>query len=350
MATMKAVDVKDGKGPLENLHITTIPRPKITGSQALIKIKAFGLNRMDLLQREGKYPVPPQAPATLGVEFSGTVEELPSGQIKEDFKKGDEVFGLAYGGAYAEYIAVSTHMLIHKPKELSWEEAAGIPEVYITALQAMYLIGEFDSPKPDGSAKTILWHAGASSVGIAGQQLSRVNGASQIFATARSEEKCQFCVQKLGATRAFNTKDTSRKWDEEVLKETGGKGVDVIVDFVGPDTFAGNLNAAARDARIVNLATLSGPKFNEETYRDVNFGNFVAKRLRFEGSSLRSRDEAYQGKLRDQLVEHALPMFRDGRLKSVVEKVFDWKDIQAAHRQMEANETMGKLICVIPDA
>ncbi len=122
------LDVKDGAGPIESLFITDIPRPGPKNAEALIKIKAFGLNRMDLLQREGKYPVPPQAPKTLGVEFSGTVEELaPDHECA--FKKGDAVFGLAYGGAYAEYICVSTHMLIHKPDELSWEECAGIPEV-----------------------------------------------------------------------------------------------------------------------------------------------------------------------------------------------------------------------------
>lgn len=110
------------------MFINDIPRPKITGAQALVKVKAFGLNRMDLLQREGQYPLPPQAPATMGVEFSGTIEELAEGS-ECDFKKGDAVFGLAYGGAYAEYIAVSTHMLVHKPEELSWEECAGIPEV-----------------------------------------------------------------------------------------------------------------------------------------------------------------------------------------------------------------------------
>jgi len=110
------------------LHITDIPRPTIDHAKALVKVKAFGLNRMDLLQREGLYPVPPQAPKTLGVEFSGTVEEL-AGESESGFKKGDAVFGLAYGGAYAEYIAVSTHMLLHKPDELSWEQCAGIPEV-----------------------------------------------------------------------------------------------------------------------------------------------------------------------------------------------------------------------------
>jgi NADPH:quinone reductase-like Zn-dependent oxidoreductase len=217
-------------------------------------------------------------------------------------------------------------MLIHKPDELSWEECAGIPETWITATQAMYLIGEF------APGKSILWHAGASSVSIAGIQLSKVNGASAIFATTRSDEKRDFCVRELGATAAYNT--TTTKWDEEVLKATGGRGVDIIVDFIGPTTFAGSLNAAARDGRIVNLATLGGMKLQNT---DADFGNFVRKRLRYEGSSLRSRDEAYQGKLRDQLVEHAMPMFKDGRLKSIIEKVYPWEQIQDAHGQMEVS-------------
>lgn len=123
------IDIKDGKGGIDNLFMNDqTPRPKPTHAQALIKVKAFGLNRMDLLQREGMYPVPPQAPKTLGVEFSGTIEELAS-ESESGFKKGDAVFGLAYGGAYAEYISVSTHMLVHKPEQLSWVECAGIPEV-----------------------------------------------------------------------------------------------------------------------------------------------------------------------------------------------------------------------------
>lgn len=293
---------------------------------------------MDLLQREGKYPVPPQAPKTLGVEFSGTVEELAEGH-ECDFKKGDAVFGLAYGGAYAQYIAVSTHMLIHKPDELSWEEAAGIPETWITALQAMYLIGEFEP------GKSILWHAGASSVSIAGQQLSVANGASAVFATARSDEKCEFCVKELGAKAAYNTK--TQKWDEEVLRDTDNKGVDIIVDFIGPQTFAADLRAAARDAHIVNLATLSGPKLPEGA--DPDFGAFVRKRIRYEGSSLRSRDENYQGRLRNQLVDHALDKFKDKSFVVHIEKVFNWDQIQDAHRLMESNQTKGKLICVIPE-
>ncbi|KAK6388629.1 hypothetical protein LTR65_007785 [Meristemomyces frigidus] len=330
-------DIEGGKGGIDKLHITEMPRPKIDHAKALVKVKAFGLNRMDLLQREGLYPVPPQAPKTLGVEFSGTIEEL-AGESESGFKKGDAVFGLAYGGAYAEYIAVSTHMLMHKPDELSWEQSAGIPETWITATQAMYLIGEF------AEGKSILWHAGASAVSIAGIQLSLANGASEVYATARQDEKCDFCVKELGAKAAYNTETTD--WSAKILEATGGKGVDIIVDYIGPATFAGNLNVAAKDARIVNLASLSGRTL-KEGMAEPNFGAFVAKRIRFEGSSLRSRDEQYQGRLRDQLHDHALPKFKDGSFKVLIEKVYPWEQIQDAHRLMESNKTKGKIICTI---
>lgn len=333
---MRAVDIKNGKGGLDALFINDqTPLPQPTGSQALVRIKAFGLNRMDLLQREGQYPVPAGAPQTLGVEFSGTIAQLSdSPSVEHTWHVGDEVFGLAYGGAYAEYIAVSTHMLIHKPAELSWEQCAGIPETWITATQALFLIGEFQS------GKSVLWHAGASSVSIAGIQLAKEEGASAVYVTASSSDKIDFC-KSLGATQGFNYRESN--WAEEVLKATDGKGVDVIVDFVGASYFNQNLDAVARDGRIVNLGFLGGNVVKEP----VDIGRFLRKRCRFEGSSLRSRDEAYQGKLRDQLVEHALPRLRDGRFQVPIEKVFKMSQIREAHELMESNKTKGKLICLV---
>ncbi|KAL8936662.1 MAG: hypothetical protein Q9216_004815 [Gyalolechia sp. 2 TL-2023] len=325
--------IRNSSGPASCLYITDIPKPASTPTSAIVKVGAFGLNRMDLLQREDKYPVPPQAPSTLGVEFSGVVESVGGQQSEgEEFKVGDEVFGLAYGGAYAEYINVSTHMLMRKPEELSWEEAAGIPETWITATQAMYLIGEF------APGKTILWHAGASSVSISGIQLSKGDNAGAIFVTAGSQEKIDFCVKDLGATAGFNYH--TQDWAKEVLAATDGKGVDIIVDFIGQNYFQGNLDAAARDGRIVHLGAMSGTKLAA----GVDMGAFVRKRLRFEGSSLRSRDEVYQGKLRNTLVEHALPLIRKGEMKVYVEKVFPWEEIVQAHELMESNQTKGKII------
>lgn len=333
---MKAVDIKNGAGDANALFINDqTPVPEPTGSQALVKIKAFGLNRMDLFQREGGYPVPPQAPKTLGVEFSGTIASLPeSPEVEHGWSVGDEVFGLAYGGAYAEYIAVSTHMLIHKPAELSWEVCAGIPETWITATQALFLIGEFKQ------GQSVLWHAGASSVSIAGIQLAKAEGASAIYVTASSQEKIDFC-KELGATDGFNYK--TGDWSEGLLKATDGKGVDVIIDFVGASYFKQNLAAAARDGHIVNLGFLGG----NTVKGDVDIGVFLRKRIRFEGSSLRSRDEDYQGKLRNSLVEHALPKFKSGEFQVFVEKVFKMSEIKQAHELLESNQTKGKLICTI---
>jgi putative PIG3 family NAD(P)H quinone oxidoreductase len=331
---MRAVDIKNKTGPATSLYINDqTPKPTASSGEAIVKIKAFGLNRMDLLQREGHYPVPPQAPATLGVEFSGTIESLGEG-CKDGFKVGDEVFGLAYGGAYAEYIAVNTHMLLHKPGHLSWEEAAGVPETWITATQAMYLVGEFTK------GKSILWHAGASSVSIAGIQLSKIGGASQIFVTAGSQEKIDFCVQELGATAGFNYK--TQDWSSEILKATDGKGVDIVIDFVGQDYFQGNLDVAARDGRIVNLGALSGTKLPA----GVDIGPLFRKRIRVEGSSLRSRDAEYQGRLRDKLEEY-LSRFEDGTFKLFVDKVLPWEKIVEAHQLMEKNTSKGKIICTI---
>ncbi|PBP25087.1 zeta-crystallin/quinone reductase (NADPH) [Diplocarpon rosae] len=330
---MRAVDIKNKTGPATALYLTNTPKPAAAQGEAIVKIKAFGLNRMDLLQREGHYPLPPQAGPILGVEFSGTVESLGKG-TKEGFKVGDEVFGLAYGGAYAEFIAVNTHMLLHKPGHLSWEEAAGIPETWITATQAMYLVGEF------AKGKSILWHAGASSVSIAGIQLSKVGGASAIYVTAGSQEKIDFCVNELGATAGFNHK--TQDWAREILTATDGKGVDLVIDFVGQSYFQSNLDVAARDARIVNLGALSGTKLSA----GVDISAFVRKRIRFEGSSLRSRDAEYQGKLRDKLEEY-IPKFEDGTFKIFIDKVFPWEQIVEAHQLMEKNITKGKIICTI---
>lgn len=199
----------------------------------------------------------------------------------------------------------------------------------------MYMVADY---KP---GQSILWHAGASNVSIAGIQLSKADSASKIFATTRSDEKNKFVVEKLGATAAFNSE--TQDWAEEVLKATDGKGVDIIVDFMGAGFFASNLKAAAKDAHIVTLAAMTGFKLPAET----DMGAFLFKRVRLEGSTLRARDEQYQGKLRDQLVEHALPKFKDGSFKVYVEKTIDWEKIVEAHQLMESNKTKGKIIMTI---
>ncbi|KAH8881603.1 quinone oxidoreductase putative [Thozetella sp. PMI_491] len=330
---MKAVEVKNKGDVAEDLFINDqTPKPTAANGQVIVKIRAFGLNRMDLIQRHGQYMLPPQAPKTLGVEFSGTIESFGPGD-HGSFKIGDEVFGLAYGGAYAEYIAVSSRMLLHKPPHLTFEQAAGVPETWITATQALYLILGITA------GKSILWHAGASGVSIAGIQLSKAAGASAIYATAGSQEKVDFIVNELGATAAFNYK--TQDWAAEITRITGGKGVDLIVDFVGAPYFQKNLEAIARDGRWVMLGLLGGGQLD-----GANLGLLLYKRVRIEGSTLRSRDEDYQGQLRDHLEEH-LARFESGEFKIYIEKVLPWEEIVEAHKLLETNTTTGKIICTI---
>jgi NADPH:quinone reductase-like Zn-dependent oxidoreductase len=205
--------------------------------------------------------------------------------------------------------------------------------VFITATQALYLIGEFTA------GKSVLWHAGASNVSIAGIQIAKAGGASAIYATCGSDEKVAFC-EELGCTKAFNYK--SQDWAKEILKVTDQTGVNISVDFVGGPYFQGNLDVAARDGHIVTLGALGGTKLPA----GVDISAFVRKRIRFEGSTLRSRDIHYQGKLRDRL-ESFLPQFEDGTFKIFIEKVFPWEEVIEAHKLMELNQTMGKLICTI---
>ena len=188
-------------------------------------------------------------------------------------------------------------MLVHKPSELSWEEAAGIPEVWITATQALYIVGQLDEGDKGtpglklASQKSVLWHAGASSVSIAGIQLCKAAQVKAIYVTASTQKKIDFC-KSVGANAGFSYKDEKKSWSEQLSEYTKGEGVDLIIDFVGASYFDQNLDAAARDGRIVNLGFLGGVKVD-----GVNIARFLLKRLRFEGSSLRSRDEEYQGRL-----------------------------------------------------
>ncbi|KAF3057995.1 Quinone oxidoreductase PIG3 [Daldinia childiae] len=332
--TMKAVEVKGGKGPATSLFINPqTPKPEPKEGDALVRVKAFGLNRMDLIQREGRYPLPPQAPSTLGVEFSGTIESFGPGS-HGDFKVGDAVFGLAYGGAYAEYIAVSSKMLLHKPDSFSWETAAAIPETWITATQALHLVGEFTA------GKTVLWHAGASGVSIAGIQLSLDSGASAVYATAGTDEKCRFIERELGATKAFNYK--TQDWVEEILEATDDKGVDLIIDFIGGSYFQQNLMVAAIDAHWVALGLMGGANLDR-----VDYSMLLYKRIRLEGSTLRSRDIDYQGRLRDKLAEY-IPHFESGKLKVLIDTVLPMDEIIKAHQLLEENKTTGKIICTVP--
>nr|KMM72456.1 alcohol dehydrogenase [Coccidioides posadasii RMSCC 3488] len=352
--TMRAVDVKGGTGPASALFINpSVPKPKPSATECLVRVKAFGLNRADTLQRQGNYPPLPGITNILGLEVSGVVEEVGAGQGEDApvWNAGDEVFGLLYGGGYAEYVVVDKKMLIKKPKDWNWEYAAGLCEVWFTALQALYLVGGYDSQR----TRSILWHAGASSVSIAGIQLSRnanhsldsattaqnLPSAPKVFATSRTDAKCTFCIENLHCTGAVNTNNPN--WVEEIKKQNDGNGIDLVIDFVGASYFQSNLDVLGQDGRVVILGLMGGVILPDK----VNIAPLLRKRARVEGSTLRSRDLEYQVRLRDLFVEKVMPGLIDGTYKHHTEKVFDWADVGLAHQMMERNETKGKLICII---
>lgn len=327
---MRAVLVKNGAGPLENLFLGETARPKPSATEVLVKIKAFGLNRMDIMQRNGKYSIPPGASTILGVEFSGHVAEI--GSEVTSWKLNDEVFGLAAGGAYAEFIAVQQSHLIKKPPHLSWIDSASIPENWLTAFQALVVIGNVKA------GENVLVHAGASGVGLAAIQLARLYGAETIIATASTKEKLDF-VKNLpnGATHSVNYK--TQNFEEETKKVTNGKGVDVIIDFVGQSHWEKNINSLALDGRMTMLGLLSGAEVSK-----FNLAPLLYKRLHIEGSTLRSRSVEYQAKLISQFKDEVLRAIVDGKLKSNIHRVYPWTEIQEAHREMENDKNIGKII------
>jgi putative PIG3 family NAD(P)H quinone oxidoreductase len=331
---MKAIGVRNGKGDADALYVEDgVPDPILEKDKVLVRIRAFGLNRMDIMQREDRYPYPllPESGKIMGVEFSGTVEATGP-DCNGSFKPGDEVFGLAYGGAYAQKIAVSEKMLMYKPSNLSWEEAAGIPETFFTAIQAIHLVGGLQP------GQTVLIHAGASGVGQSAIQVAKLGGASAIFTTAGTDEKCKLC-KSLGADHAINYR--TMDFADVVSKETNGRGVDLIIDLVGRDYWHRNTALAAMDSRIVLVAAMSGSQID-----NFNLRALLNKRIWVMATTLRTRDAQYQGRLRDTFVEKIMKPLSSGQVKTVVDKVYPWSQISEAHKRMEANVNAGKIICV----
>ncbi|WWC69953.1 uncharacterized protein I206_103897 [Kwoniella pini CBS 10737] len=348
---MKCILIKDGTGPADNLYLgeEKTPEPgkgeasvKLTLSplrlqSVLIILKAFGLNRMDILQREGKYPLPPQASKTiLGVEFSGVVDKL--GEGAKLWKEGDEVYGLAYGGAYAEYIVNPETMLLPKPKEFDWVEAAGIPEVWMTATQALLV----ETPLKEG--QNVLIHAGASGVGIAAIQIAlHVIGAGKVFTTCGSDEKVEF-LKGLGHSdrlHVFNYK--TQDFAEELKKHA--PGVDLIIDFIGKQYWQQNISSLNLDGKMLYLAFMSGAAFPE----GANLAPILGKRLTIKGSTLRSRKSEYQHDLLEVFKEKVLPKILDKELQVKIYKTYPWTDVIQAHKDMEGNKNSGKIVLEVTE-
>lgn len=328
MINMKAIIVEK-PGSADQLKLGDYPKPICGEEEVLVKVKATALNRADILQREGKYPPPVNASPILGLEMSGIIEEVGSRVFK--WKPGDRVFGLLPGGGYAEYAVINENMAITIPDNLSFEKAAAIPEVFLTAFQALVWLAELKA------AEFILIHAGASGVGTAAIQLAREMGA-KIIITA-SAEKHKMC-KELGADLTIDYK--SQNFKDEVFKFTNNYGADVIIDFIGGKYFNYNIECLTRDGRLIELATLSGGKVENFDMRQI-----LAKRLKIIGSTLRSRSLDYQINLTNEFKNFAYDKIKNGIIKPVIDKIFDWKDVAEAHKRMEENRNTGKIVLKI---
>lgn len=325
---MKAIIVKN-PGDADQLTLGDWEQPVCGENEILVKVKATALNRADILQREGKYPSPVGTSPLLGLEISGIVEEAGSRVFK--WKKGDKVFGLLPGGGYAEYAVMHEDMAMEIPPNLTFEQAAAIPEVFLTAFQSLIWLGELKA------GEFVLVHAGASGVGTAVIQLAREIGA-RIIVTA-SKEKHKIC-KELGADLTIDYK--TQNFKDEVLKFTNNYGADVIIDFIGGSCFKQNIESLTRDGRLIILATLSGGKVEDFDMRQI-----LVKRLKIIGSTLRSRSLDYQIKLTKEFKVFAFDKIRKGTIKPVIDKVYNWQDVAEAHKRMESNKNSGKIILTV---
>lgn len=326
---MKAI-VITAPGDPEVLKQEARPRPEPSTGEILVKVAAAGINRPDVAQRKGNYP-PPQgaSPDIPGLEIAGTVVEIGIGCKR--WKVGDKVCALVTGGGYAEYCAIPEGQCLPVPENLSFTEAASLPETYFTVWSNVFDRGQL---KP---GESLLIHGGASGIGVAGIQLAKAWGA-KVYVTAGTEEKCAFC-EKLGADRAIHYR--KEKFRDVIKDLTQSKGVDVILDMIGGDYTPDNIDILAEDGRLVLINAMRG---NEAT---IKLLTVMRKRLTITGSTLRARDTAFKADLASKLEKHVWPWLISGVVKPVIYKTFPLEMAHEAHRLMESNEHIGKIILTI---
>lgn len=301
----------------------TVPTPG--PAEILIAVEAAGVNRPDVLQRQGGYPPPPGAPDWPGLEVAGTVVALGEGAGRHGL--GDRVMALVPGGGYAEYAVVAESNAIAVPGPLSIEEAAGVPETFFTVWHNVFQRGGLKA------GESFLVHGGTSGIGTTAIQLAKAFGAT-VFATAGSDDKCR-AAEQLGAERCINYRSADFV---EVLREaTGGRGVDLTLDMVGGDYTNRNLAVAAEDGRIVQIAFLKGP----EVQIDLNL--VMRKRLTLTGSTLRNRSVAFKAAIAREIEEKVGPLFTNGKVKPLIDTLYPLVDAAKAHQHMDEDH-VGKII------
>ncbi len=325
--TMTAIEIAAPGGP-EVLRPVTLPVPPPGPGEVLIRVAAAGVNRPDVIQRQGFYPPPPGASPLPGLEIAGTVAALGPGVT--EWQEGDAVCALVTGGGYAEFCPAPVPQCLPVPAGLSMVEAAAVPETFFTVWHNVFERGRL------AAGETLLIHGGSSGIGTTAIQLGRAFGA-RVLATAGDDDKCRACTG-LGADRAINyrTEDFSA-----VIKEfTGGKGVDVVLDMVGGDYIARDLKVMAADGRHVSIAFLNGSKVM------VDLMPMMLKRLTLTGSTLRARPVADKAAIARALHLKVWPLLSDGTVRPVIHARFALKDAAEAHALMESSRHIGKIVLI----
>jgi putative PIG3 family NAD(P)H quinone oxidoreductase len=325
---MKAIVLREHGGP-EVLQFEDVPSPTFGAEDILVSVAATALNRADLLQRMGFYPNPfPSGPEIPGLEFAGTVKAV--GERVASWKVGDKVMGVVSGGAYAEELALHERQAMAVPAGMSLHDAAAIPEVFITAWDALVVQGGLTS------GRWAMVHAGASGVGTAGIQIAKAIGA-RIIVTC-SSGKVQSC-KDLGADVVVDY--TAQDFVEEVQKATGGQGVDVILDVIGGDYVERNVASLAVKGRIIQVGVMAGKPL------PFNVGLLLGKRASITGTVLRARPLDEKIAITQRFISEMLPLFDSGELKPVIDSVYPIAEIAKGQEYMASNGNVGKIVITI---
>lgn len=322
---MQAITFTIPGGP-EVLHLATAPDPVPTAEQIVVRVRATALNRADTLQRRGLYPPPPGESAILGLELAGEVERI--GDAVTGIAPGDRVCGLVGGGGYAEKAVLDARMAIPIPAGWSFVQAAAVPEVFFTAQETLFTLGNLQK------GETVLIHAAASGVGTAGIQMAREIGA-RVLVTAGSEDKIRRCIE-LGATTGCNYKE--RDFADWIKEVTNGEGVELIEDFIGAAYWNHNLQSLKTGGRLVLVGLMGGVKV------EANLQLIMGKRLQIFGSVLRSRPLADKIDITQRFCSRWLPILASGRITPIIDRIFPLAQAAEAHRYMEENRNFGKII------
>lgn len=324
---MKAAMITRAGGP-EVLEIREVETPEPVGEQVRVRVRAAGLNRADLLQRAGHYPAPAGVhPDIPGLEFAGEVDAL--GSLARAWRPGQRVMGLVGGGAQAEYILVHEGLLVEIPERLDFVQAAGVPEVFMTAHDALFTQAGLRM------GERLLVHAAGSGVGTAALQLAKAAGAT-VFGTSRTPAKLER-ARALGLDAGLS----AQHFATEVQSLTGGQGVHVVLDFVGAPYLEQNLQALGSWGRMVILATLGG------TSGTLPLGLLMGKRITLKGVTLRSRTLEEKLAVTRAFTTHVLPLLADGRVRPIIEHAYSLAELGAAHVAMSQNQNFGKLVVII---